>query len=255
MRCVSVYCAVASVVLLGVLCGSATAQVAPAPSCGDKTPSALRFVGLPSRIPFGRDEVFSLDYDNDAWNVEGRIDITMRSGDNTFFHDATDDELADLYVELDLRDKPATITATFAQSQDAELSPVTCVRTITTRTRGYRHFGAINRCDPPGYRPRSIMIACGAGNFGLTRLQWRGWNRAVARARGQAYANDCVPYCAVGTFHHYPVRTRAFRPRRMGGAGYAYTRLRITFTGARPEGALRTQLRKGAMRDGSFFWR
>ena len=35
-------------------------------------------------------------------------------------------------------------------------------------------------------------------------LRWRGWNRNVATARGTAYANDCIPYCAAGHFIAYP---------------------------------------------------
>ena len=254
MKSAMITAALVAAALLAVP-GSAHAQEPPAAACSPGSPSALRVAGLPARIPFGREEVFSLDYDDYDWDVVGPIEIAMKTGDHTFSHETTTDELADLFVELDLGDRPASITASFEQSDEAAGGGSRCVQTISARTRGYRHFGAINRCDAPSYRPRSIVLACGDGNFGLTRLRWRGWNRAVAGARGSAYANDCNPYCAAGHFYRYPVNVRASRPRRMGGVGYAYTRLRITFPGARPAGIQRVQVRKGVELDGSFFWR
>jgi hypothetical protein len=58
---------------------------------------------------------------------------------------------------------------------------------------------AIDRCDEPSYRPHAIIIACGDGNYGLSGLRWRGWNRRIAHARGKAYANDCVHTALSGT--------------------------------------------------------
>ena len=86
------------------------------------------------------------------------------------------------------------------------------------------------------------------------KLRWRGWNRARASARGVAYANDCKPYCAAGHFHDYRVRVRASRPRILDG-GYAYTRLRISYPGARPPGAPRVDTLKAAGDGDFFFWR
>ena len=40
---------------------TAAAQDGRSPACAPETPSALRFVDLPSRVPFGREQVFSLD--------------------------------------------------------------------------------------------------------------------------------------------------------------------------------------------------
>jgi hypothetical protein len=83
-----------------------------------------------------------------------------------------------------------------------------------------------------------VIIACGDGNYQLRRLRWRGWNRATAKARGYAWVNDCVPYCAAGTFHRYRVRVRASRIRRCSHDDdrYRYTRLRITYPGRRLAG-------------------
>jgi hypothetical protein len=240
---------------LAVTIPTTAAAQAPPPACAAGTPAALRFAGLPSRIPFGRNQLFSLDYDDYNWDVESAITVSMSRNGQTVFTRTTNDELAELHLRLDLGDKPTAVTATFQQS-DSTVDGSACIRTIAATARGYRHFGIIDRCDAPSYRPRSIIIACGDGNFGLAHLRWRGWNRAVATARGKAYANDCVPYCAAGKFHQFRVRLRAYRPRRVGAGGYAYTRLRISYPGARPPGAPGVQVRKAAEDEfGGFFWR
>jgi hypothetical protein len=252
---VVVIAAVSAFAVTLIAAPTAPAQEAQPPACTPDTPSALRFVGLPSKIPFGREQEFSLDSDGDAWDLTGAISVTMRSGTRTLYEDTTTDELEDLYLRLDLGDEAVTVTASFEQTEGFADDPVPCVRTVTAHTGGYRHFGLIDRCDEPSYRPRSIRIACGDGNFGLTGLSWRGWNHAVATARGKAYANDCVPYCAAGRFHRYPVRVRAYRLRTMGEGDYAYTRLRISFPGPRPAGAPRVQVRKAGEDGIGFFWR
>ena len=187
-------------------------------------------------IPFGREQAFSLDADDYDWEVSGPITITMANGNRTFYEDTTTDEFEELYLRLDLEDAPATVTATFEQTDSLADDPVPCVQTISASASGYRHFGLIDRCDAPSYRPRSIVFACGDGNFGLTGLRWRGWNGAVATARGNAYANDCEPSCAGGHFGRYPVRVRAYRARTMGEDGYAYTRLARQLSRAAPCG-------------------
>jgi hypothetical protein len=80
-------------------------------------------------------------------------------------------------------------------------------------------------CEGPRYRPRSIVIACGDGNFRLQRLRWRGWNGRHAHARGLAVGNDCNPFCAAGHFHSAAVRITLSRPRLCRGV-YQYMRLR-----------------------------
>src|SRR4051812_34003979 len=89
-----------------------------------------------------------------------------------------------------------------------------------------------DECDfgSPSVRPRTIVIACGDGNFGMRRLRWAGWNRSTARATGQVYANDCTPNCARGTFHYFKTTVTASRPRKQDGR-YVYTRLSYTIEG------------------------
>jgi hypothetical protein len=98
------------------------------------------------------------------------------------------------------------------------------------------------KCTSPSYKPRTIIIACGDGNYQLKGMHWRRWNTRKAFGRGFAWVNDCVPFCADGHFHYYPVKVRLSVPRyRTCGTRkrFLYRRIRIRYLGARPEGAPR----------------
>ncbi|GAA2461493.1 hypothetical protein GCM10010388_61520 [Streptomyces mauvecolor] len=81
-------------------------------------------------------------------------------------------------------------------------------------------------------RPGSYLIACGDGNNGLVSLRWTQWGPASAVAQGLDRVNDCVPYCAVGHFHSYPVTVRLDtarpRPGQQGQSHYTVLHLRYT---------------------------
>jgi hypothetical protein len=107
--------------------------------------------------------------------------------------------------------------------------------------RRVRVYGA--SCYTARYRPRSFILACGDGNRQLRGVRWARWDGKVARGRGVSFENDCMPYCAVGQFHSYPVTVRASRPKRQecnGRVRYIYQRLQVTYTGDRPPHAPRS---------------
>ena len=111
---------------------------------------------------------------------------------------------------------------------------------VSYSTRERVYFPA--RCSSPSYRPRTVVIACGDGNFQLKGMHWRGWNSRTAYGRGFAWVNDCEPFCAAGHFHYYPIRVRLTKPRsRTCGVRkrFLYRRVRIRYTGPRPAGARR----------------
>jgi hypothetical protein len=121
---------------------AAEAQQPSAPPCAEGSPSALQFEGLPSRIPFGREETFSLDYADYDWDVVSAIEITMRSGSDEFFHDTTSDEFADLYLELDLgtRRPPSRLRSSSPRAA------LTRPRAACARSR--RELADIDTCSP-----------------------------------------------------------------------------------------------------------
>ena len=93
-------------------------------------------------------------------------------------------------------------------------------------------------CGPLVSAPKSLMLACGDGNYGLERIAWRGWGGSTATAKATVRANDCKPYCAAGHFHTYPVTVTVDRLAKCGLAP-AYDRLTIVYAGARPQGIAR----------------
>jgi hypothetical protein len=98
-------------------------------------------------------------------------------------------------------------------------------------------------CGPLVAHPASIILACADGNYELAGLHWRGWGTATATATGKARANDCDPYCAAGHFHSYPVKVRATSLRKCGSAR-TYEKLTITYSGARPKGIAKRDVRQ-----------
>ncbi|KNB51389.1 hypothetical protein [Streptomyces caatingaensis] len=92
-------------------------------------------------------------------------------------------------------------------------------------------------------RPGSFVIACGDGNNALASLRWAQWSGAAAVGTGRDLVNDCVPDCAEGHFHSYPVSVRLDRARPWPGhAGLRhYTRLTVTYPASRPPHAPRQE--------------
>ncbi len=54
-------------------------------------------------------------------------------------------------------------------------------------------------------RPSSFILACADANDYLTHLRWKSWGTYLASGVGTQEENDCIPYCAAGHFHAYPV--------------------------------------------------
>jgi hypothetical protein len=104
------------------------------------------------------------------------------------------------------------------------------------------YLGGCYTGDSARFKPHGIIITCADANYRLRRLHWRKWSDRVAKGRGQAYVNDCDPFCAAGHFHSYPVKVRLSRvgscatgPRRQ------FLRVLIHYTHARPAGLKRTE--------------
>ena len=97
------------------------------------------------------------------------------------------------------------------------------------RTKIYRLCGN----GKPVVRPHRALWSCGDGNGWYRHLRWRKWERRHAFAFGNLWLNDCKPYCAAGTFHHYPLRVRVFRVRKRGGHR-VFTRSAYVFLDEKP---------------------
>lgn len=69
-------------------------------------------------------------------------------------------------------------------------------------------------------------------------IRWTSWTGMVARGDGYDQLNDCRPSCAGGSFHGYPVKIVAWRPRRLHGV-LAFTRLTLFYLHSVPYGKFR----------------
>jgi hypothetical protein len=56
------------------------------------------------------------------------------------------------------------------------------------------------------------MMACGDGNFYVTRIGWTRWDARRAAGTGTGHLNDCRPDCARGHFHAYRVAVSLSAP-------------------------------------------
>jgi hypothetical protein len=83
-----------------------------------------------------------------------------------------------------------------------------------------------------------------------SRIHWTKWTTGIALGTGFNQLNDCVPFCARGTFHAYPVRIELWRPRTIAGT-LVFTRLTIFYRNRRPSGAPRHYTFTDTYRGGS----
>jgi hypothetical protein len=89
----------------------------------------------------------------------------------------------------------------------------------------------------PEARPGSFTLACADGNDYLTRLSWTSWTPGLASGYGTQVVNDCLPYCAAGHFHSYPVLVVLWGNAALRGnpGTLRYTRITLIYPGARPQ--------------------
>jgi len=83
-------------------------------------------------------------------------------------------------------------------------------------------------------RPTEIVIACADAGLGVEHLTWSSWTASSATGQGSLWLNLCKPYCADGTFAHYPVKT-ALSDVKDSSDGPWFGVLTVTFEGTRPE--------------------
>jgi hypothetical protein len=91
----------------------------------------------------------------------------------------------------------------------------------------------VGNCLRSQVRPRSIVLACADANAQLTHLHWSSFGGASASASGDEYVNDCIPYCAAGHFHSYPVTLVFSEPRECSDGHRDYRLATLRYTSSR----------------------
>jgi hypothetical protein len=85
-------------------------------------------------------------------------------------------------------------------------------------------------------RPSSFILACADANDYLAHLHWTSWGPYLASAVGTQEENDCIPYCAAGHFHAYPVDVVFWGSTAVTGepGTQRYATVTMLYPGARP---------------------
>jgi len=92
----------------------------------------------------------------------------------------------------------------------------------------------LNCLGHPQVRPGRFTLACADANDYLTGLARKSWGPRLASATGVQAVNDCVPYCAAGHFHRYPVDVVLWHPAAAGPGSQRYTSITLLYPGAHP---------------------
>jgi hypothetical protein len=137
----------------------------------------------------------------------------------------------------------------------AAASDTAASRTGTSHTGASQSAARVPRATAPvafncGHaqiRPRDFILTCADGNSYLTKLTWSTWTSPFPTATGTQMINDCVPYCADGTFHKYPVDVIFWRRETLPhhpGMRY-FTRVTVLYPAARPPAFYRAKPNSG----------
>jgi hypothetical protein len=100
------------------------------------------------------------------------------------------------------------------------------------------HYVVLNCMDndKAQVKPGTIVLACADDGLGLKDLHWTSWTPELASAYGTEWENDCVPDCAEGHFHYYPVVAELWGSATVKGnpGERRYTEATISYLKARP---------------------
>jgi hypothetical protein len=113
------------------------------------------------------------------------------------------------------------------------LNAAASARTISARQ--YSESIVVINCQGQAQvRPGRFTLACADGNDYLSGLAWTSWAPGLASATGLQVENDCLPYCAAGHFHRYPVDAVFWGAAAAGPGRQRYTRVTLLYPGTRP---------------------
>jgi hypothetical protein len=95
----------------------------------------------------------------------------------------------------------------------------------------------ITDCTKALVRPSTVTLTCGDGGVALTSLRWSSFGGPTAVAAGRIEINLCEPNCAAGHSKRYAVTIIASRPKRCNRSFSVYSKVKVTFTSAKPRNA------------------
>ena len=92
----------------------------------------------------------------------------------------------------------------------------------------------IPNCGELMSEPWQLTLTCGSGEYSLTGIAWTGWGNRTAVGTGNAQTRDCSPDCVTGPNDQFPVVATASGRKACLNGQRQYTRLVLTYPGARP---------------------
>jgi hypothetical protein len=92
-------------------------------------------------------------------------------------------------------------------------------------------------CGKPTYKPAQIVVTCGDANTVVQGISWKSYGEKSASGTGTAAVNGCDPNCAAGKFEKFPATVALAKPKDCGKGVTQFTRLVMTYTGAKPGSA------------------
>jgi hypothetical protein len=97
-------------------------------------------------------------------------------------------------------------------------------------------YVVLNCMDKAQVKPGTISLACADNGIGLTHLHWTSWTPQLASAYGTNWENDCLPSCAEGHVHNYPVVAVLWGSATVKGhpGERRYTEATLSYTKRRP---------------------
>ena len=97
-------------------------------------------------------------------------------------------------------------------------------------------YVVLNCMDKAQVKRGTISLACADNGIGLTHLHWTSWTPQLASAYGTNWENDCLPSCAQGHVHNYPVVAVLWGSATVKGhpGERRYTEATLSYTKRRP---------------------
>lgn len=88
------------------------------------------------------------------------------------------------------------------------------------------HTKVVGDCVHARYKPTSIILACGDGNYALTNISYTKWTAKVAKGTDRTFQNGCNPDCADGSPIYRHDNFTLDRPKTKHGMT-VFTRARV----------------------------
>ena len=94
----------------------------------------------------------------------------------------------------------------------------------------------ITNCNNAQSKPKTVVLTCGDANTALKNISWTSFGGATAAGKGTFVTNTCEPNCASGKNVSYPVTVKATGSKKCKGSVSVYSKIALTFTGAKKPG-------------------